>query len=81
MNLEIDKELCVCAMDWQKWTKLMQILKETGNDWRERWLVSQMRMDQSVKNTIRTSGDKKCEVWKRSYKKILFVTDFITRIQ
>jgi len=33
-TLEIDKELCVCFIDWQKafdrvnWTKLMQILKE-----------------------------------------------------
>ena len=32
-TLEIDEELCVCIIDWQKafdrvnWTKLMQILK------------------------------------------------------
>jgi len=38
-TLEIDKELSVCFIDWQKafdrvnWTKLMQILKETGIDW------------------------------------------------
>ena len=35
-TLEIDGELCVCFIDWQKafdrvnWTKLMQILKGTG---------------------------------------------------
>jgi hypothetical protein len=35
-TLDIDKELCVCIIDWRtaydhiKWTKLMQILKETG---------------------------------------------------
>ena len=33
---------CVCLIDWQKefdranWTKLMQILKRTGVDWRKR---------------------------------------------
>jgi len=41
-TLEIDEELCVCFIDWQKafdrvnWTKVMQILKRTGIDWRER---------------------------------------------
>jgi len=41
-TLETDEELSVCFIDWQKafdrinWTKLMQILKETGIDWRER---------------------------------------------
>jgi hypothetical protein len=35
-TLDIDEELCACFIDWQKafghvnWTKLMQILKETG---------------------------------------------------
>ena len=38
-NMEIDEELCVCFIDWQKafdrvnWTKLMQILQRTGIDW------------------------------------------------
>jgi hypothetical protein len=41
-TLEIDEELCVCFIDWQEafdrvnWTKLMQILKETGIDRREK---------------------------------------------
>ena len=40
-TLEIDEELSVCFIDWQKAfdrvnrTKLMQILKEMGIDWRE----------------------------------------------
>jgi hypothetical protein len=40
-TLEIDDELCGCFIGWQKafdrvkWTKLMQILKENGVDWRE----------------------------------------------
>ena len=44
-NLELCEELSVCIIDWQKacdrvnWTKLMQILKETGIDWRERKLI------------------------------------------
>jgi hypothetical protein len=54
-NLEIDVELCVCFIDWQKafdrvnWTKLTQILKGTGIDWRERRLISNLYMAQSVK--------------------------------
>jgi hypothetical protein len=41
-DLDIDEELCACFIDWQKafdrvnWTKLMQILKGIGIDWRER---------------------------------------------
>ena len=47
-TLEIDEELCVCFIDWQKvfdrvnWTKSMQILKRTGIDWRERRLISKL---------------------------------------
>jgi len=43
-TLETDEELCVWFIEWQKafehinWTKLMQILKRTGIDWRERRL-------------------------------------------
>jgi len=54
-TLEIDEELCVCFVDWQKafdrvnWTKLMQILKRTGIDWRERRLISKLYMDQRIK--------------------------------
>ena len=31
------------------WTKLMQILKRTGINWRERRLISKLYMDQRVK--------------------------------
>ena len=54
-TLEIDEELCACFIDWQKssdsvnWTKLMQILRETGIDWCERRLISKLNVDQSVK--------------------------------
>ena len=54
-TLEIDEELSVCFIDWQNgfervnWTKLMQILKETGIDWRGRRLISNVYMTQSVK--------------------------------
>ena len=52
--MEIDEELSVCFIDWQEafdrvnWTKLMQMLKETGIDWRERRLISNLYMAQSV---------------------------------
>jgi hypothetical protein len=54
-TLVIDEELCACFIDWQKafdrvnWTKLKQILKGTGIDWRERRLISKLYMEQSVK--------------------------------
>jgi hypothetical protein len=56
-TLQIDEELSVCFIfvDWQKafdrvnWTKLKQILKETGIDWRKRRLISNLYMAQSVK--------------------------------
>jgi len=47
---EIDAEMCVYFIDWQKafdrvnWAKLMQILKETDTDWRERRLISNLYM-------------------------------------
>ena len=54
-TLEIDEELRICFIDWQKafdrvnWTKLMQILKISDIDWRERRLISKLYMDQRVK--------------------------------
>jgi hypothetical protein len=54
-TLEIDEDLCVCFIDWKKafdrvnWTKLMQILKGTDIDCRERRLISNLYMAQSVK--------------------------------
>jgi len=63
--LEIDEGLCVFFMDWQKafdrvnWTKLMQFLKRTGIDWRERRLISRLYMDQRVK-VRRDRGETRC---------------------
>jgi hypothetical protein len=54
-TLDIGEEICIFFIDWQtafdrlKWTKLMEILKKTGIDWRERRLISKLYMDQSVK--------------------------------
>ena len=54
-TLEIGEELCVCFIDWKKafdrvnWTKVMQILKIIGIDWRERRLISKLYMEQKVK--------------------------------
>jgi len=54
-TLDIDKKLSLCFIHWQKaidrvnWTKLMQILRETGIDWRERGLISNLDMAHSVK--------------------------------
>jgi len=54
-NLDIDEELYACFKDWQKtfhnvnWTKLMQIIKGTDIEWRERRLISNLGMGQCVK--------------------------------
>jgi len=54
-TLEIDEELRVWFLDWQKafhrvnWTKLMQILEGSGIDWHERRLISNLYMARSVK--------------------------------
>jgi len=69
--LEIDAELCVCLLDWQKafgqvnWTKLMQILKRTRIDWHERRLISNLYMAQSVKVRL-NQGETRKEDWKMS---------------
>jgi hypothetical protein len=40
-TLDIGEEICICFIDWQKafdrvkWTKLTEIYKKTGIDWRE----------------------------------------------
>ena len=57
-TLEVDAELCGCFIDLQKafdrvnWTKLMRILKGNGIDWRERRLISNLYVVQSVKVQI-----------------------------
>jgi hypothetical protein len=54
-TLDVDENLLVCFIDWQKrcdrvnWTKLMKILKLTGIEWRERRLIRILCMDQCVK--------------------------------
>jgi len=69
-------------IDWQKafdrvnWTKLMQILKGTVIDWRERRLISNLRQSMTEPR-----ADKKCEDWKRSQTRILFVTNSVLLVQ
>jgi hypothetical protein len=47
-TLDICEEICICFINWQKafdrdkWTKLMEMLKKTGIDWRERRLISKL---------------------------------------
>jgi hypothetical protein len=58
-SLAIDAKVFVCFIDWQKafdrvnWTKLMQILKRTGIDWRDRRFISNLYIGQcSVSQTV-----------------------------
>jgi len=82
--LEIDEELCVCFIDRQKafdrvnWTKLIQILKGTCIDWRERRLISNLYMAQSVKVRLNRGETRSVKIdWKRSYTRMLFVTNSV----
>jgi hypothetical protein len=42
----------------------MQILKETGNEWRERRLVSKIYMDHSVKIRLDQWETRRVKIWK-----------------
>ena len=50
-TLEIDEKLRVRFIHWQKefgsvnWTKLMQIVKKVGIDWRERRMINKLYME------------------------------------
>jgi hypothetical protein len=86
-NLFIHQEMCACLIDWQKafddgnLTKLMQILKETGRDWRERGSISKCYMDQSVKVRLDQRETRSVKTEKRSYTRMLFVTNSVHLIQ
>jgi hypothetical protein len=64
-TLEIDEELSVCFIEWQKaFDRVNWTLKETGIDWHERRSISNLYMAQSVKVRLTARGYKKCEDWK-----------------
>jgi hypothetical protein len=56
-------EISICLIDLQKafdhvkWTELMEILKKTGFDWRERRLhmneIVKVRLDQGVTKSVK----------------------------
>ena len=70
-TLEIDEELCVCFIDWQKafdrgnWTKLMLILKGIDIYWRERRLISNLYMAQSVKVRLNRGETRSVKIGRR----------------
>jgi len=70
-TVEIDEELCICLIDWQKafdrvnWTKLMQILKRTGIDWRERRLISKLCRDQRIKVRLDRGETRSVQIGRR----------------
>ena len=53
--MEVNTEVCVCFIDWQKafdrvnWEKLMEILNRIGIDWKDRRLITSLYMGQKVK--------------------------------
>ena len=67
-TLEIEEELCICFIDWQKvfdrvnWAKLMQILKISGIDWCERILINKLYVDQRVKVQLDRGVTRSCRL-------------------
>jgi hypothetical protein len=53
--MDVEEELYVYLIDCQKvfdlvnWTTLVQILKGTGVDWRDKRLITKFYMDQNIK--------------------------------
>jgi hypothetical protein len=70
-TLEMDEELSVCFINRQKafdrvnWTKLIQILKETRIDWRERRLIRNLYMVQSVKVRLNRGETRSVNIGRR----------------
>ena len=53
--LYVKEEMCLCFIDWQKafdrvdWTKLLEMLRNIGVNWRDRRLIRKLYMGQRVK--------------------------------
>ena len=69
------------AFDRVNWTKLMQILKRIGIDWRERRLISKLYMEQKVKVRVDRGETRSVKIVKRSSTRMLFVTDCVQFVQ
>ena len=60
--LDVTEEMCLCFIDWQKafdrvdWTKLLEMLRNIGVNWRERRLICNLYMGQRVKRRL-NQGD------------------------
>ena len=54
-ELDVKEEMCLCFLDWQKafyrvdWSKLLEMLRNIGVNWRERRLIRNLYMRQRVK--------------------------------
>ena len=79
-TLEIDEELCVCFIDWQKvfdrvkWTKLMQILREMVSTGKKRRSISKLQMNSSVKVRLEQGETRSFKIVRGVKVRTLFVT-------
>ena len=52
--LDVKEEMCLCFIDWQKafdrvdWTKLLEMLRNIGVNWRKHQLIYNLYMGQRV---------------------------------
>jgi hypothetical protein len=74
-SLDIDEELYACFIDWQKasdrvkWSKLMQILGETGKNWCEGRWINKLYIGQGVKFRLDGAEARGAETCHRLYSK------------
>ena len=56
--LDVKEVMCLCFIDWQKasdrvdWTKLLEMLRNIGVNWRERRLICNLYMGKRVKLSL-----------------------------
>ena len=67
-SIEVGKEMNVCFIDYEKafdrvdWKKLMDILKKIGLDWKDRRLIANLYLDQTVTVQTEVGLTEACQV-------------------
>jgi hypothetical protein len=65
-SLELDNELCVCFVDFEKafdrinWAKMMEVLKNIGVDWRDKRLIANLYMNQTASVRVADEMSEQC---------------------
>ena len=71
-SIEVDKELNVCFIDYEKafnrvdWNKMKSILKQIDIDWRDRRLIANLYLDQTVTVQTEVGDTEPCKIGRGS---------------